>query len=181
MPTPVEGSDFRAVMGQVPSPVVVVTAQGADEARGITIGSFTSVALTPPLVSFNVGCDARMYEVMEACDRFAVHVLDERQAHLAKQFAVPGLTGSEQFESVPHDRRRDGLPVLQGGRAVLHCVPHDDIATGDHVLYVGLVVELEERAGSGAVLYYDSSYRGVGRELPSTELAPVNRVSSDPS
>lgn len=170
---------FRASMRQVPSPVVVVTARGPQEARGITIGSFSSVALDPPLVSFNVALESRFYEVMERCDRFAVHVLGENQAHLAKQFAVPNLSGPEQFEAVPHVRDAHGTPVLEGGSAVLHCQPHDSLPAGDHRLYVGLVAEVEERADRGAVIYYKSDYRGAGRELRSTRLAPVNRASSD--
>ncbi|PSQ73382.1 MAG: flavin reductase [Bacteroidetes bacterium QH_9_64_21] len=176
-----EPSTFRASMRRVPSPVVVVTAQGPQEARGITIGSFSSVALDPPLVSFNVALESRFYEVMEHCDRFAVHVLGENQAHLAKQFAVPNLSGPEQLDSVPHVRDAHGTPVLEGGSAVLHCRPHDSIPAGDHRLYVGLVAEVEERPDEGAVIYYKSDYRGVGKELPSTRLAPVNRASSDSS
>ncbi len=176
-----EPSTFRALMRRVPSPVVVVTAQGPREARGITIGSLSSVALEPPLVSFNVARDSRMFDAMEGCERFAVHVLGESQAHLAKQFAVPDLSGPEQFESVPHVRDAHGTPILEGGSAVLHCRPHDSMAAGDHRLYVGLVVDVEERSDRGAVIYYKSGYRGVGSELRSTRLAPVNRASSDSS
>ena len=176
-----EPGTFRTSMSRVPSPVVVITAQGPREARGITIGSLSSVALEPPLVSFNVACDSRMFDVMEGCDRFAVHVLGEDQAHVAKQFAVPDLSGPEQFESVPHTRDAHGTPVLEGGSAVLHCQPHDSLPAGDHRLYVGLVMEAEERPDQGAVIYYKSDYRGVGKELPSTRLAPVNRASSDSS
>ncbi|PSQ93804.1 MAG: flavin reductase [Bacteroidetes bacterium QH_2_63_10] len=176
-----EPSTFRASMRRVPSPVVVVTAQGPREARGITIGSLSSVALDPPLVSFNVARDSRMFEVMEGCKRFAVHVLGENQAHLAEQFAVPDLSGPEQFESVPHARDAHGTPILKGGSAVLHCHTHDSMPAGDHRLYVGLVVEVEERPDRGAVIYYKSDYRGVGSELRSTRLAPVNRASSDSS
>lgn len=168
-------------MRRVPSPVVVITAQGPTETRGITIGSFSSVSLNPPLVSFNVARDARMFDVMEECSRFAVHVLGEGQAYLAKQFAVPGLTGAEQFESVPHSRDPYGTPVLDGVTAVLHCVPHDSLSVGDHVIYVGRVVDLEEQSKGGAVLYYQQSYRAVGSELRSTRLSPVNRASSDSS
>lgn len=181
MSEPVDGSTFRALMRQVPSPVVVVTAQGTEEARGITIGSFSSVALNPPLVSFNVARDARMYEVMEACSRFAVHVLGEGQAYLAKQFAVSGLTGPEQFESIPHSRDPHGTPVLKGVPAILHCTPHESVPAGDHVIYVGRVDDVEEHPSSGAVLYYQQSYRGVGRELQSSRLSPVKRASSDSS
>lgn len=181
MSEPVDGSTFRALMRRVPSPVVVVTAQGPEETRGITIGSFSSVALNPPLVSFNVARDARMYAVMEGCSRFAVHVLGEGQAYLAKQFAVSGLTGAEQFQSIPHSRDAYGTPILEGVSAVLHCVPHDSLSAGDHVLYVGRVVDFEEQSDSGAVLYYRQSYRGVGRELRSSRLSPVKRASNDSS
>lgn len=179
MPEPVEGDVFRSTMRRVPSPVVVVTARGDEEVRGITIGSFTSVALDPPLVSFNVGRASQMYEVMETCSRFAVHVLSEEQVHLAKRFAVPGLTGEEQFEAVSHVRNEGGPPLLDDVTARLLCAPHDSIGAGDHTLYVGLVVDVEQPPDHGAVLYYQSTYRGVGSELPSTELSPVKRVSSD--
>jgi flavin reductase (DIM6/NTAB) family NADH-FMN oxidoreductase RutF len=172
---------FRSIMRRVPSPVVVITARGETEVRGITIGSFSSVALSPPLVSFNVARDAQMYDVMESCERFAVHVLGEHQAHLATQFAMSGLTGAEQFDTVPHARDEWGTPVLDGVSAVLHCTPHDAVTAGDHILYVGRVREVGEYPDAGAVLYYESGYRGVGSELPSTELAPVNRVSSESS
>ncbi len=181
MPEPVDGRTFRALMRRVPSPVVVITAQGPNEARGITIGSFSSVSLNPPLVSFNVARDARMYDVMEGCSRYAVHVLGEGQAYLAKQFAVPGLTGAEQFESIPHRRDPYGTPVLKGVTAIFHCEPHDSLSVEDHVIYVGRVVDLEEPSDSGAVLYYRQSYRGVGSELRSTRLSPVKRASSDSS
>lgn len=181
MSEPVEGAAFRTAMRRVPSPVVVVTAQGEEEPRGITIGSFTSVALEPPLVSFNVGRESRMHDVMEGCSRYAVHVLSEQQAALATRFAEPGLTGREQFDAVPMTRDEHGTPLLNGASARFHCTPHSSVPAGDHTLYVGLVVNIETPPDQGAVLYYQSSYRGVGSELPSTELSPVNRVSSDPS
>lgn len=179
MSEPVEGRTFRKIMRRVPSPVVVVTAQGDEEARGITIGSFTSVALDPPLVSFNVGCASRMFDVMETCPRFVVHVLSEKQVHLAKRFAVPGLTGNEQFQAVSYTSDGDGSPLLDGVTARLYCSPHDSIAAGDHVLYIGLVTRVDERPDEGAVLYYQSTYRGVGSELSSTALSPVKRLSSE--
>ncbi|PSQ96146.1 MAG: flavin reductase [Bacteroidetes bacterium SW_9_63_38] len=181
MPEPVEGTAFRTAMRRVPSPVVVATAQGDEDARGITIGSFTSVALDPPLVSFNVGRESRMYEVMEECTQYVVHVLSEHQAHLATRFAEPGLTGHEQFQPVPTTHDKHGTPLLEGVTARFRCMPHSSIPAGDHTLYVGLVVDIETPPDQGAVLYYKSNYRGVGKELPSTELSPVNRVSSDSS
>lgn len=181
MSDPVDATTFRALMRRVPSPVVVVTARGPDEARGITIGSLSSTSLDPPLVCFNVGRDTQMFEVMEDCEEFAVNVLGEEQAHLAEHFARPDLTGSEQLESVRHARNARGTPILEGGSGVLRCVPHGSLPAGDHVLYVGLVVDVEMHPDRGAVIYYKSTYRGVGNELRSTRLDPVNRSSNDAS
>lgn len=170
----VEPSAFRAAMRRVPSPVVVVTAEEDEKPRGITIGSFTSVALDPPLVSFNVGREARMHAVIEACSRFAVQVLSEGQVHLAKRFAEPGLTSEEQFEAVPTAYDDHGTPILEGVSARFYCTPHSSVSAGDHTLYVGRVVGIDDPPNRGAVLYHQSSYRGVGNELPSTEFSPVN-------
>jgi len=181
MVEPVEGDELRATLRRVPSPVVVVTAKGRTETRGITIGSFTSVALDPPLVSFNVGQDSRMFDVMESCRYFAVNVLGEGQAHLAKRFALPGISGEQQFDSVSFTRDGRGTPFIDGVSAHLSCVPHDSIVAGDHVIYVGLVVNVWNRSDRGAILYYQSAYRGVGKELRSRDVSPVKRVSSESS
>ena len=178
----VDGSIFRAAMRRVPSPVVVVTAaEGEGEGRGITIGSFASLALDPPLVNFNVARDASMHAVLQACDRFAVHVLGEGQAHLAQNFAEPDLTGREQFESIPHSIDDFGTPILEDVGLILHCTPHDQVQAGDKTIFISRVVEIDERTDDGAVLYYQRSYRGVGSELPSSLLSPVKRASSESS
>lgn len=181
MPEPVAADTFRAIMRRVPSPVVIVTAQGADEARGITIGSLSSVSLDPPLVSLNVGRETQMYPVMESCDEFAVHILSEEQAHLAEHFAVPDLSGPEQLDPVPLTSNAKGTPILEGGSGRLLCVPRDSLPAGDHDLYVGLVVDIEEGPDRGSVIYYKGTYRGVGRELASTRFEPVNRSSNESS
>lgn len=181
MPESVDDVTFRTIMRRVPSPVVIVTAQGDDAARGVTIGSFTSLSLDPPLISFNVGNDSRMADVMATCDRFAVHVLGEGQAYLANHFAAPDLSSDEQFGNVPHRRDAHGTPVLDGATAVLHCTPHKHVAVADHTLWIGRVVEVEGGDDNGAVLYYQRSYRGVGNELRSTMLSPVKRASNESS
>lgn len=177
----VDPTTFRVIMRRVPSPVVVVTVAAGSKMRGITIGSFTSVALEPPLISFNVTCDAATHDLLDEADRFAVHVLGEGQAYLAKHFAVPDLSGAEQFESVPHQRDAHGTPILDGVSAVLHCVPHEQFAVADHSIFIGRVTGVEERPDDGAVLYYQRSYRGVGSELRSSLLSPVKSASNESS
>ncbi len=177
----VDGETLRQVMRRVPSPVTVVTAAGAKEARGITIGSFTSVALEPPLICFNVNHDAQMHDVLLDAPRFAVHILSEAQAPFANHFAVPDRTGPEQFRLIPHTIDEHGTPILDDATAVLHCVHHEVFTAGDKSVIVGRVVDIDMNPDRGAVLYYQRTYRGVGDELRSTLLSPVKRASNETS
>jgi flavin reductase (DIM6/NTAB) family NADH-FMN oxidoreductase RutF len=147
------GESLRVAMRRVPSPVVVVTAADAEDARGITIGSFTSVSLDPPLISFNVGKEARMYPLIMRADRFLVHILSEAQADLGNHFAVPDLSGAEQFAPVPHHIDAAGTPVLDAVLAVLHCRPYAFVEAGDHAIVVGEVLDVDEGATGRPILY----------------------------
>lgn len=169
-------------MRRVPAPVTVVTAAGADEARGITIGSFTSVSLDPPLISFNVAQDAQMHAVIHEASRFAVHVLTDEQAHLSNHFAVPDLTGAEQFSEVDHRLDAHGTPLLDDVLARLTCTPYAYYEAGDHTIVVGEVVDLDLDAAQEPVLYFDRRYCAVGEEVKLLSLfSPVKRASSDAS
>jgi flavin reductase (DIM6/NTAB) family NADH-FMN oxidoreductase RutF len=163
----VDGAALRQVMRRVPSPVVVVTAPTeGGAARGITIGSFASLSLHPPLVCFNVTQTAAMHDPLLGAGRFAVHVLGEAQAHLAEHFALPSLTGAEQLAAVEHTHDAHGTPVLADVAAVLHCTLHTTFAAGDHTVVVGRVAAVDAPPNErGAVLYYQRAYRRVGEEL----------------
>lgn len=175
----VDGEALRLVMRRVPSPVTVVTAAVGEERRGITIGSFTSVSLEPPLVSFNVSRDAQMHAVITVADRFAVHLLSDRQDDLSNHFAVPDLSPHEQFGGIPHHLEPDGTPIVADVLAVLHCVPYAVYEAGDHSIVVGEVVRIDEGRDGSALLYYDRSYHTVGKAVTSNLFGPVNRSSSE--
>lgn len=162
----VSGERLRAVMRRVASPVTVVTAAANGVVRGATIGSFTSVSLDPPLVSFNVQKPSAFHAVLRDAGTFAVHLLGEEQADLATHFALPDLLSDAQFEAVPHDRHDAGAPpILHDTFGVLHCqrwAVHD---AGDHSLFLGRVLRVTGGEAAGPLLYYARSYRAVGDEV----------------
>lgn len=159
------GDMLRAVMRRVASPVTVVTAASGGEQRGATIGSFTSVSLDPPLISFNVQKDSSLHVVLLGADSFAVHLLSEAQADLANHFALPDLTAEEQFRGVPYGTAPDGSPILPDTFGVLHCERYAVHNAGDHSLFLGRVLRVTEADADGPLLYYDRSYRAVGGEV----------------
>lgn len=181
MSDPVDATTFRETMRRLPSPVVVITMTDGHDVRGITIGSFTSVSLDPPLISFNVTKTAESHRILQETDRFAVHILGEHQVHLANHFAKPHLSGVEQFEDVPHQVNAHGIPVVDDVTSVLHCERHSFLPAADHSLVLGVVTGIQDNDDEGAVLYYQSSYRSVGSELRSSLLPPVNSSASESS
>ena len=158
------GEALRAALRDLPAPVVVVTARGADGPRGATIGSFVSVSLDPPLVSFNVTHGSALHRALGAADAWAVHPLAAGQADVAEHFARPDLGGAEQLAPFAH-AAGDGPPLLRGALAVLLCRPHARFEAGDHTVFVGAVTGVIDGAGDEPLLYYRRSYRGVGAEV----------------
>lgn len=163
---PVDGEQLRAAMRHVPATVTIVTV-GAPEPRGVTIASFSSVSLDPPLVSFNVQKGARVHPLIEAADRYAVHVLRSDQVALSDHFADPTLDGPRQFEGLNVVEGPDGLPILPDALAVFECEPWAVYDAGDHSLIVGRVIRVEALDEGEPVLYYQRSYRRVGEAIAS--------------
>ena len=168
----VEGEALRKVMRCVPSPVTVVTVCGNSEIRGITIGSFASTSLRPPLISFNVNHEATIFEDLVASETFAVHILNEHQSHLSDHFAKPDLSSEEQWDAIPYRLGPRGTPILLEAMVVIHCRRYAVHEAGDHSIVLGLVTDIQE--GEGApLIYFDRSYRRVGEEVEPTFFEPV--------
>ncbi len=166
---------LRQAMRQVPSPVSVVTASdGRGEIRGITIGSFTSASLSPPLLSFNISREAGIYDLLARADRFALHVLHEGQAHLSDRFATPDMPGVEQFRGVDYRVDAQGLPLLADALATFLCARHAAYDAGDHAILLGRVTDIREAAaGKRPLVYFDRSYRRVGKAAQPASFDPA--------
>lgn len=158
-------SALRESMRRVASPVTVVTAGTGDSARGITIGSFTSASLDPPLITFNLSRGARIHSLLPRVDRFVVHVLGDEQSDLSDHFALPDLTGTEQFDPVNCEIGEDGIPVLIDCQAVFFCSVYNVFPVGDHSLIVGLVDRVASRVDGNPLVYFDRAYRSITKTI----------------
>ena len=130
---------LRDVMRACAQGVVVVTAQGADGFRGITVSSFTSVSLEPPLVLICIMNESRAHEAIKS-GWFVVNVLGEDQGAVADHFARPSIDSDEQFKEY-------AFPKLEGCLGYLRCRVVGESAQGDHTVFFGEVDESEVGAG----------------------------------
>ena len=150
---PVDPDAFRAALGRFPSGVTVVTLDDGDGGvHGITVSSFVSLSLNPPLVGVAIGRKARAHGMIGA-PRFAVSVLAADQAALSDHFAArPVALTADPFEDLA------GHHVVRGAAAHLVCEVVERFDTGDHTLLVGRVEA--SRVAEGASLAYQGGRYG---------------------
>ncbi len=139
-----ESNAFRQALGRFPTGVAIITARTPDgQALGMTVSSFNSVSLEPPLVLWSLARRSSALAVFETIDRYAIHVLAAGQAGLARQFAMPASRG-DRFADVAWAPNAHGVPRLtEPGAAWFECHNRSRYIEGDHVILVGEV----ERCG----------------------------------
>ena len=136
-----DSAQFRAVLGHVPTSVVVVTGLNAQgTAFGITIGSFASVSLDPPLVGFFPGVRSQSWAAIRESGRFCVNVLGSHQEEASWRFAKEG---DDKFAGVEWLPSEGGSPVLPGSIAWIDCEIDSETVMGDHTCVVGRVTSLD--------------------------------------
>ena len=153
------GGQMRGLLRRMASPVTVVTCWADGKPRGATIGSFASLSLNPPLISFNVQRQGRFHADITKASRFAVHALAAGQADLADLFAESGDKSPELFAGGLSNAT---APLLEGTQGVLLCRPYALHRTGDHTLVIGQVTDVLPGADAAPLLYQSRHYRTVG-------------------
>jgi flavin reductase (DIM6/NTAB) family NADH-FMN oxidoreductase RutF len=143
--------DYRNALGQFATGVTIITAR-ANDGRGIglTVNSFTSVSLDPPLVLWCLSRQATDFTHFHAASRFAVNVLSARQHHHSRQFAT---TLADKFAGVESEDAPDGSPLLKGATAHFICHVTGRFDGGDHVIIVGEVEEYRWNGGEPLVFH----------------------------
>ena len=158
-----DGREFRRVLGHYPTGVVVVTAACPSGPEGMTIGSFTSVSLDPPLVSFCPGHDSDSWARMRDVGSFCVNVLSDDQADVSTIFASKA---DDRFAAVSTRVEVTGSPVIEECLAWIDCRVHAVHTAGDHDIVVGEVVALgisggdagSEAAAGAPLVFFKGGY-----------------------
>ncbi len=156
----VDASSFRRALGQFASGVTVVTTRDASgQPRGLTVSSFCSVSLHPPLVLVCIDHRADTNLGMRESGLFAVSVLREDQVAVSRRFAA---SEEDKFEGFAFTEGRLRLPLVPGAVAHLQCRVRSFHDEGDHAVWVGEVLSLATHPGS-PLLYHRGGYHRLGR------------------
>ena len=156
-------AEFRAACGLFPTGVTVVTRRLEDgRPYGMTVSSFTSVSLDPPLILVCIEREAGFLEDLKTGLPFLVNVLGEDQQHLAKRFS--NRREEDRFSGVDWIPDWANIPRLQCTVASFRCLVSEVVEAGDHLVLIGAVRGLERHQGR-ALVWCERGYHC----LPRTE------------
>ncbi|ACL26031.1 flavin reductase family protein [Chloroflexus aggregans] len=154
----IDESLFRQTMSHFASGVTVVTTNYEGRLAGLTVSSFASLSLHPPLVLVCIDRSAASHDVIAAAGQFAVNILSEEQEYLSRRFA---MHDGEKFAPHSFTLSPRGLPLLNGVLAQIECRLHSALPGGDHTIFTGEVVDARVFGGR-PLLYYRSGYHQLG-------------------
>ena len=151
---------FRTALATFATGVAVITAPRDEGAPvGITVASFNSVSLDPPLILFSV--DRRCHSLADLCgsSRYAVNVLTEAQQDLSNRFSRPNSGKWDGLEFCTEGCDRQVL--LPDALATFECEPYAQHDGGDHVIFVGKVVRYQSRQNARPLIFFGGKYRAL--------------------
>ena len=147
--------EYRSALGQFATGVAIVTATMPNgRPIGLTVNSFSSVSLDPPLVSWSLAIRANCLPVFCAASHYAINVLGADQIGLSKSFASDR---GDRFAAIDFELGAAGAPILPRCIAWFECASYSRHEAGDHIIFLGKVVRYAMKSRR-PLLFYSGRY-----------------------
>lgn len=148
---------FRDTLGSFATGVTVLTALAPNgEPIGLTISSFNSVSLDPPLILWSLSADSPNLAAFRAATHYAVNVLAADQQEISNRFAA---RGGDRFAGVALRQGTRGAPLIDGCCAWFECANEIQHAGGDHLIFVGRVEHFMQGEATAPLIFHAGRYR----------------------
>lgn len=153
MSHPIDPRSLRDCCGSFATGVTVITTRTEEGDHGMTANAFMSVSLDPPLVSISLDRGTKMLDKIRASGAYAVSILAQDMHPHAMHFAGrPDASLEDLLEE------RGGMPVLRGAAAHIVAEVAQEVEAGDHILFIGLVVDLDRNAQAQPLLFHSGKF-----------------------
>ena len=153
----IDDAQFKLAMSHFASGVTVVTTEHDGTPYGMTVASFASLSLNPPLVLVCIEKNVRTHDALSAARKFGVSILAQTQADLSGRFASKKI--DDKFAGVavtPGDEL--GVPLLDGAICAIECRVHSELPGGDHTIFVGEIMSVRTSGDEEPLVYFRSGY-----------------------
>jgi flavin reductase (DIM6/NTAB) family NADH-FMN oxidoreductase RutF len=123
----------------------------------MTVASFASLSLHPPLVLVCIERSVKTHDAIAAAGKFGVSILSSAQADISSKFASRNDDKFGGVELVPGDM---DVPLIAGALTAIECRVYDQLPGGDHSIFIGEVLKIHTTEGD-PLLYFRSGYREI--------------------
>ena len=149
---------LRSAMRAWTSGVTIVTATWEGQQHGMTVSSFTSISLDPPLIVISLQTASRTHDVVVKAGAFGVTILAVDQQELSERFASRQASMGERLDGLEIETLVTGAPLIKGGLAYLDCRVRQSIPSGMNTLFIAEVVAVRGDDHDAPLVYHDRTY-----------------------
>jgi flavin reductase (DIM6/NTAB) family NADH-FMN oxidoreductase RutF len=151
-----DGTQLRHAYGCFPSGVVAMCALVNGVPHGIIVSSFTSVSLSPPLVSVCLQDTSSTWPMLRHCTRLGLSVLAEKQDAVCRALS---RRSADRFAGVPWTAEPSGAVFVHGAGALYDCSLHQEIPAGDHAIALLRLHGLHSEPDVSPLVFHGSRFR----------------------
>lgn len=155
----IDPEDLRTAMRQWATGVTIVSAEHQGMRHGMTVSSFTSVSLQPPLVLVSLEQVTKTHQLVQAAGHFGVTIMGQHQKEISDRFAGRIPDHEDRFKGLETVTLRTGAPLLVDGLAWFDCKVISTYPAGNHTVFIGEVLEVRTLNNLPPLIYYDRDYR----------------------
>lgn len=149
---------LRTAMRAWTSGVTVVTVAHAGEQHGMTVSSFASISLDPPLIVISLQTASRTHELVSRAGAFGVTVLSADQREISERFAGQLSESGDRLGGLETETLLTGAPMIKGGLAHLDCRVTQSIPVGMNTLFIAEVVAVRGYDHGQPLVYQNRHY-----------------------
>ena len=160
-----DSEQLRQAMRAWTTGVAVVTAKHEDTQYGMTVNSFTSISLEPPLISVTLKRLTHTHELVEKSGEFALTVLSSSQSELSDRFAGKIHDIRDRFEGLITEKLLIDAPLLKDGLAYFNCRVVNSIPVGENTLFIAEVIAASGTGEGDPLVYHNRVFWKLTKEV----------------
>ena len=147
---------FKELMKRFASGVTLITFENEGRLSGLTVSSFCSLSMNPPLILICIDKKIPSHDSLKNGSSFGVNICTSKQGKLAWDFANSNIDKNELILSLDHRITDDKVPLLNDCLASIECTLKETYEGGDHTIFVGQIESGDFSEKSDPLVYYKS-------------------------
>ncbi|KAF2956840.1 flavin reductase family protein [Marinitoga sp. 38H-ov] len=142
-------------LGKIYNVASIITMNSHGLLNGITVAWITRVSITPPMIAISIGKQRYSYKLLEETDKFGVCILSKEQKDIARLFGSKSGRNTNKFENINYELTENGIPKILDSIAFFECNIVNKTEAGDHIIYIGKIINQELLKNEQPLLYGD--------------------------